>query len=274
MARLAGCDPAETGLMNGLTVNLHLMLASFYRPTARRYRIVVEADAFPSDLYAVDSHIAWHGLDPADAVVRLRPREGETMLRTEDVADLFTREGDRVAVCLLGGVNYRTGQALDMASVTAAARACGCVVGWDLAHAIGNVPLALHDWGVDFAVWCTYKYLNGGPGAVAGYFVHERHGQAGGPPRLAGWWGNDPSSRFAVAPGFQPAGDVTVQLPQPAEPANDGGGAGDVGADVADIAELHDGRATQLGLAVRGVERCRLVVGGGDVQAHRHPRGP
>jgi kynureninase len=209
-ARLVGASAEEVVLMNGLTVNLHVLLATFYRPSRMRYRIVIEDDAFPSDSYAVAGQAAWHGLDPDDAVVRLRPREGEDHLRTEDVLAYFRQHGDAVAVSLLGGVNYRTGAVLDMSAITRAARAAGCAVGWDLAHAVGNVPVRLHEWGADFAVWCTYKYLNGGPGSVGGAFVHDRH--AGDPElvRLGGWWGNDPGSRFDMrarfAPGYGAAG--------------------------------------------------------------------
>lgn len=198
-ARLVGAWPGEVVMMNSLTVNLHLMLCSFYRPTAARRAIVIEDGAFPSDLYAVSSQIEHHGGDPARDLIVARPREGEDLLRTEDLEALLAREGARVAVLLLGGVHYYTGQWHDMARLTAAAQQHGIIVGWDLAHAAGNVPLALHDWNVDFAVWCSYKYLNAGPGAVAGCFVHLRHGADLTRPRLAGWWGNDPTTRFQMA---------------------------------------------------------------------------
>ena len=190
--------------MNTLTVNLHLMLASFYRPRGDRRRIVIEDAAFPSDSYAVWSHVAHRGLDPSEDVVRLRPRAGEDTLRTEDVVAQLEHEGERLALVLLGGVNYLTGELVDIPAVTAAAHRAGAIAGWDLAHAAGNVPLRLHDWDVDFAVWCSYKYLNAGPGAVAAAFVHERHGRDANVPRLAGWWGNDPATRFQMQPEFVP----------------------------------------------------------------------
>jgi kynureninase len=199
-ARLVGALPAETVVMNSLTVNLHLLMVSFYRPAGRRDRIVIEDTAFPSDSYAVRSQARFHGLDPDSTVVRLRPRPGEETLRTEDVLDYLDREGDRVALVLLGGVNYLTGELMEIPEITRAGRAAGAIVGWDLAHAAGNVPLALHEWGVDFAAWCSYKYLNAGPGALAGAFVHERH--LGDPRinRFEGWWGNDPATRFEMTP--------------------------------------------------------------------------
>jgi kynureninase len=199
MARVVGALPHEVVVMNALTVNLHLLLASFYRPTAERHRIVIEDQAFPSDSYAVASHAAFRGYEPRDAIVRLRPRGAERVLRTEDVIDHVVREADRTALVLLGGLNYLSGQLLDLPAITAAARAHGVVVGWDLAHAAGNVELALHDWGPDFAAWCTYKYLNGGPGSPGAVFVHERH-LAATLPRLAGWWGTDPTVRFEMRP--------------------------------------------------------------------------
>ncbi|WP_428963966.1 kynureninase [Micromonospora fluostatini] len=204
MARLVGARPSETVVMNTLTVNLHLLMVSFYRPAGQRTRIVIEDAAFPSDSYAVRSQARFHGLDPDQAVVRLRPRPGEDTLRTEDVTAYLAAEGDKVALVLLGGVNYLTGELVDIPAVTAAGRAAGAVVGWDLAHAVGNVPLALHDWDVDFAAWCTYKYLNSGPGALAGLFVHERH--LGDPdlPRFEGWWGNELTTRFEMAPVSRP----------------------------------------------------------------------
>jgi kynureninase len=203
-ARLVGARAGETVCMNTLTVNLHLMMATFYGPTSARHRIVIEDAAFPSDSYAVASQAIHHGLDPAEAIVRLRPREGEHALRTADVVSFLESEGHSVALVLLGGVNYFTGELVDIPAVTEATRAAGAVSGWDLAHAAGNVPLALHDWGVDWAAWCSYKYLNSGPGAIAGCFVHERHAQNRALPRLAGWWGNDPQERFRLAPVFAP----------------------------------------------------------------------
>lgn len=203
-ARLIGALPGEAVMMNSLTVNLHLLMVSFYRPTRERYRIIIEDSAFPSDSYAVQSQARFHGFDPADAVIRLKPREGESTLRTADIEEHLSRHGRSTALVLLGAVNYLTGQWFDMQRITAAARAQGCIVGWDLAHAAGNVPMRLHDWNVDFAAWCTYKYLNSGPGAVAGAFVHQRHARSFDLPRFAGWWGNDPKGRFAMRPGFEP----------------------------------------------------------------------
>ena len=205
-ARLVGARPHEVVCMNSLTVNLHLMMASFYRPTKTRFKVLMEDPAFPSDTYAVKSQIAHHGFDPGDAVVLARPREGEFAVRTEEIEAVLEREGEQIALVLLAGVNFFTGQFFDLARITAAGHARGCTVGIDLAHAVGNVPLALHDWDVDFAVWCSYKYLNSGPGAVAGAFVHERHARNPELPRLAGWWGNDPATRFQMhlLPDFVP----------------------------------------------------------------------
>lgn len=204
LARLVGGREHEVVAMNSLTVNLHLLMASFYRPTPRRFRIVIEDSAFPSDSYAAASQAAWHGFDPTHAVVRLKPRQGEQTLRTEDVIDAIERVGESAALVLLGAVNYLTGQWLDMGAITAAGRRVGAAVGWDLAHAIGNVPLRMHEWDADFAVWCSYKYLNGGPGAVGGAWVHERHCGNAALPQLAGWWGNDPATRFRMSPEFVP----------------------------------------------------------------------
>jgi kynureninase len=197
-ARLVGAIPGEVVMMNGLTVNLHLMMATFYRPTPSRHKILIEDGAFPSDTYAAQSQLTLHGFDPAESLIRVAPREGERHLRTEDLVELLRAHGGEIALVLLPGVQYYTGQLLDIAAITAAARAAGCVAGWDLAHAAGNVPLQLHDWDVDFAAWCSYKYLNSGPGGVAGCFVHERHGSGDGLPRMAGWWGNDPQTRFRM----------------------------------------------------------------------------
>jgi kynureninase len=202
-AELVGAKPHEVVVMNSLTVNLHLMMVSFYRPTRERHKIVVERGAFPSDQYAVKSQIRFHGLDPATSLIELTPRADEACLRDEDIEELIEREGDTIALILLGGVNYQTGQAFDMEGITRLGRARGCVVGLDLAHAAGNLPLKLHEWGPDFAVWCSYKYLNGGPGCVAGCFVHERHARAWDVPRFAGWWGHDEQSRFEMGPDFQ-----------------------------------------------------------------------
>ncbi len=203
-ADIVGARPGEVVVMNTLTVNLHLMLISFYRPTATRYRILIERSAFPSDQYAVDSQVRLHGYNPSDAVVEVAPREGEDAVRTEDVEALLEEIGETVALVLFGGVNYYSGQAFDMAAITAAAHRCGAIAGFDLAHAAGNLVLQLHDWDVDFAVWCTYKYLNSGPGGVSGCFVHERHAFEPDIPRLAGWWGNDPANRFEMPREFVP----------------------------------------------------------------------
>ncbi|MCE2652908.1 MAG: kynureninase [Planctomycetaceae bacterium] len=201
-ARLVGARPGEVVMMNSLTVNLHLLMVSFYRPNSSRYKILIEDAAFPSDSYAVASQAEYHGRDAEDAVMRLRPRPGERTLRTEDILQVIADHGKRIALVMLGGVNYLTSQWFDMAAITAAAKAQGCTVGWDLAHAAGNVPLKLHEWGVDFAAWCSYKYLNAGPGAVAGAFVHEEHAKRLDLPRFAGWWGNDPETRFRMGPQF------------------------------------------------------------------------
>ena len=206
MAGIVGAKPVEVVVMNSLTVNLHLMMVSFYRPTPQRHKLVVEAGAFPSDQYAFSSQIRFHGFDPATSLIELTPRQGEASIRPEDIDTLLESEGSAIALVLLGGVNYATGQLFDMQAITRAGHAQGCVVGFDLAHAAGNVPLRLHDWDADFAVWCNYKYLNGGPGCVGGCFVHERHAQAFNLPRFAGWWGHDQESRFLMGPHFQPMG--------------------------------------------------------------------
>jgi kynureninase len=192
--------------MNTLTVNLHLLLASFYRPAGCRTRILIEDGAFPSDSHAVASQAVFHGLDPTETIVRLAARDGEDILRTEDVVAAIEREGDRLAVVLLGAVNYLSGDLLEIPEITAVTHAAGAVSGWDLAHAVGNVRTSLHDDGVDFAVWCNYKYVNAGPGAPGGAFVHARHTGAMSLPRLAGWWGVDPLERFRMEPDFVPRG--------------------------------------------------------------------
>lgn len=203
-AELVGAKPIEVVVMNSLTVNLHLMMVSFYRPTRTRHKILAERGAFPSDQYALQSQIRFHGFDPATSLVELTPLPGEFCLREEEILSLIERSGDEIALIMLGGVNYATGQAFDMEHITRAGHAHGCVVGFDLAHAAGNLELELHDWGPDFAVWCSYKYLNGGPGCIAGCFVHERHAHALELPRFAGWWGHDEKSRFKMGPEFRP----------------------------------------------------------------------
>src|SRR5438309_3865546 len=197
-SRLIGAQPNEVICMNSLTVNLHLMMATFYRPTKSRNKILMEEPAFPSDTYAIKSQIVHHGFDPKDALILARPRAGEFTVRLDDIEAALKKHGEQIAVVVVGGVNFFTGQLFDIEEITSAARKRGCVVGFDLAHAIGNVPLALHDWNVDFAVWCSYKYLNAGPGAVAGAFVHEHHATNTKLPRLAGWFGNDPNTRFRL----------------------------------------------------------------------------
>jgi kynureninase len=202
LAELVGADPSEVIAMNSLTANLHFMLVSFYRPSGQRTAILMERQAFPSDRYAVESQLRWHGHDPARDLIEIAPRPGESLLRTEDIVATIEREGARIATILLPGVQYLSGQWLDIEAITMAGHRAGCFVGWDLAHAVGNVPVRLHDAGADFAAWCSYKYLNGGPGAVAGAFVHARHGKDATLPRFAGWWGHDKSTRFLMGPEF------------------------------------------------------------------------
>ena len=216
-AELVGAVPGEVVMMNGLTVNLHLLLSSFYRPTPERYRILMETPAFSSDRYVVETQVRMRGIDPEDGLVEVGPRAGEAVIDDADVLARIEELGDSLAVVMIGGVNFLNGQLFDMEAITRAGHAVGALVSFDLAHAAGNVPLALHDWNVDFAAWCSYKYLNGGPGAVAGCFVHERHGH-GGDPRLGGWWGNDPDTRFQLQllPDFVPQpGAAGWQLSNP-----------------------------------------------------------
>jgi kynureninase len=217
-ARLVGALPGEVVMMNSLTVNLHLMMASFYRPTKRQYKIIMDAPGFPSDTYAVKSQIVAHRFNPNDALVWIRPGEGESSIHPGDIESILEDHGDQVALVLLSGVNFFTGQAFDIRRITAMAQREGCTVGLDLAHGVGNIPLALHDWNVDFAVWCNYKYVNAGPGAIGGCFVHEKHGKNTDLLRLAGWWGNDPASRFQMQllPDFVPvAGAEGWQVSNP-----------------------------------------------------------
>lgn len=204
LARLAGALESEVVCMNGLTVNLHLLMASFFRPTRERYKLLIERSAFPSDRYAAISQLRLHGLDPEEALIEVGPARGEAHPRGEDLATAIRAAGDSLALVLLPGVQYLSGEAFDIAGLTAQAHAVGALAGWDLAHAIGNVPLGLHDANADFAAWCSYKYLNGGPGTVAGAFVHTRHGNDPGLNRLAGWWGHDKNTRFRMDPDFVP----------------------------------------------------------------------
>jgi kynureninase len=201
-AKVVGAKPSEVVIMNNLTVNLHLMMVSFYKPTATRYKIIMEAAAFPSDLYAMETQAKHHNLNPNEAIIELKPREGEHTLRTEDIIATINANADSLALVMLGGVNYYTGQVFDMKAIAAAAHAVGAYAGFDLAHAAGNLHLQLHNWDVDFAVWCTYKYLNSGPGGTSGVFVHERHENSEF-NRFAGWWGHDEGERFQMKKGFK-----------------------------------------------------------------------
>ncbi|HQU92482.1 MAG TPA: kynureninase, partial [Pyrinomonadaceae bacterium] len=203
MARVVGSLPSETVVMNSLTVNLHLMMVSFYRPSGGRRKIVIEKGAFPSDQYAVESQLIFHRSGRED-LIELTPRDGESTLRTEDIIETIERHGEEIALVMMGGVNYYTGQAFDMKAITEAGHRVGAIVGFDLAHAAGNLDLRLHDWDVDFAVWCSYKYLNAGPGGIAGAFVHERHANTFDLPRFAGWWGHNKQTRFLMGPDFDP----------------------------------------------------------------------
>jgi kynureninase len=203
-ANVVGALPSEVVVMNNLTVNLHLMMVSFYRPTKDRYKIIMEAGAFPSDQYAMESQVKFHGYRYEDAVIEVSPRAGEYALRTEDILDVIENNRDSVALVMFSGVQYYTGQAFDIEAITKAAHAAGAIAGFDLAHAAGNLKLNLHDWQVDFAVWCSYKYLNSGPGGVSGVFVHEKHGENPDLPRFAGWWGHREDVRFKMQKGFIP----------------------------------------------------------------------
>jgi kynureninase len=216
LADLVGAERDEVVAMNTLTVNLHLMLATFFRPTAQRYKILIERDAFSSDRYAVESQLKWHGLDPRTALLEVGFREGSFELDRERYEALLAEQGESIALVLLPGVQYLTGERLDLAAYAGPAQRHGCRVGFDLAHAVGNVPLAIHASGADFAVWCSYKYLNAGPGAVAGCFVHRRHGATETLPRLAGWWGHDRGRRFLMEHKFTPlSGAEGWQLSNP-----------------------------------------------------------
>ena len=202
-SKIVGSKPSEVVAMNTLSVNLHLMMVSFYRPENRRNKIIIEADAFPSDIYAVESHLSHHGLDPAESLIKLKPRDGEVIIRSEDIIKVIEENSETASLIMLGGVNYYTGQVFDMKLITHEAHKHNIVVGFDLAHAVGNIELFLNEWGVDFAVWCSYKYLNSGPGSVAGVFIHEkRHNN--NLERFAGWWGHDKESRFKMPDKFIP----------------------------------------------------------------------
>lgn len=215
LARVAGAKPIEVVAMNTLTSNLHLMMVSFYRPTPQRRKILIEARAFPSDRYAVASQIAFHGGDPAQDLIELAPLPGAHTIDTAQIEEVLAREGEQIALILWPGVQYASGQRFDLPAIAALGARYGCAVGFDLAHAIGNVPVDLHASGADFAVWCSYKYLNSGPGAIAGCFVHEKHARAD-LPRFAGWWGHDASSRFRMGPDYVPsAGADGWQLSNP-----------------------------------------------------------
>lgn len=200
-SKIVGAKASEVVAMNTLTVNLHLMMVSFYRPTKKRYKIIIESDAFPSDIYAVESQINHHGYSIDDTLIKLNPRDGESVIRTEDIESIIESEGSEVALIMLGGVNYYTGQVFDIKKITQTAHQKGITVGFDLAHAAGNIKLELHKWGVDFAVWCSYKYLNSGPGSVAAAFVHEKHHDKN-LPRFAGWWGHKKADRFKMSDKF------------------------------------------------------------------------
>ena len=203
-AKIVGAKPLEVVVTHSLTTNLHLLMVSFYRPTEKRYKIICEKKAFPSDQYALETQARFHGYEPSDAIVEVGPREGEYLIREEDVLATIAEVGDELAMIMIGGVNYYSGQLFDMKTITDAGHAVGAIVGFDLAHAAGNVKLELNKWGVDFAAWCSYKYLNSSPGGVAGLFVHERHANDKTLPRFAGWWGHDKETRFLMEPGFNP----------------------------------------------------------------------
>lgn len=204
MAKLVGALPKETVMMNQLTVNLHLLMVSFYRPTKQRYKILCEAKAFPSDQYALQSQIQFHGFKVEDALIEIYPREGEYTINEQDIYSAIEKHKDSLALIMIGGVNYFSGQVFDMKGITAAGQKAGALVGWDLAHGAGNLKLQLHDWNVDFAAWCSYKYLNSGPGSVAGAFVHEKHLSNTELPLFAGWWGHDKDTRFLMDNKFIP----------------------------------------------------------------------
>jgi len=204
MANIVGALPSETIMMNQLTVNLHLLMVSFYRPTKQRYKILCEAKAFPSDQYALQSQVQFHGFNVDDAIIEIMPRKGEYVINDEDIYTAIEKHKDELALIMIGGVNYFTGQVFDMKAITEAGHKVGAIVGFDLAHAAGNLQLELHNWNVDFAAWCSYKYLNAGPGSVAGAFVHEKHHKSTNLPMFAGWWGHNKQTRFLMHKTFEP----------------------------------------------------------------------
>lgn len=204
LAKVVGANKDEVVAMNTLTVNLHLLMLSFYRPKGNRYKILMEAGAFPSDQYAVETQVKMYGYDPNDAIIEMTPKAGSHLIEDEDIIAAIKEAGDSLALVMIGGVNYYTGQFFDLEGITKAAHSVGAYAGYDLAHTVGNIPLNLHDWNVDFACWCSYKYLNSGPGGVGGAYVHERHGNNPDIFRLAGWWGNDEKNRFKMQKGFAP----------------------------------------------------------------------
>ena len=204
LAKIVGAKPPEISVMNTLSVNLHLLMVSFYRPTSKRYKIICEEKAFPSDQYMLQSQVRFHGLDPKNAIIEIKKREGENFWRTEDVIEQINAVGEELALVLIGGVNYYNGQVFDMQNITEAGKNVGAKVGWDLAHAAGNVELRLHDWDVDFAAWCSYKYMNSGPGNASGIFIHEKHLAQDDIPRFEGWWGTKKETRFQMKPEFEP----------------------------------------------------------------------
>lgn len=204
LSKIVGALPSEVTVMNTLTVNLHLMMVTFYKPTPKRFKILCEAKAFPSDQYMIQSQVKFHGLNLEDAIVEIQRREGEHNIRLEDVLAKIEEVGDELALVLIGGVNYYTGQVFDMKTITEAGHKAGAYVGWDLAHAAGNIKLELHDWDVDFAAWCSYKYMNSGPGNASGCFIHEKHHNDTSLPRFAGWWGHNKERRFKMEPTFDP----------------------------------------------------------------------
>jgi kynureninase len=204
LAEILGAQEHEVVAMNNLTVNLHLLMVTFYQPTKERYKILIEAGAFPSDQYMLESQVKWHGLDPETTIIEIKPREGEHTLRTEDIVAEIKRHGKELALVNMAGLQYYSGQLFDMKAITKAAHEVGALAGFDLAHAVGNAPLSLHDWEVDFATWCSYKYLNSGPGNVSGIYIHEKYAERPDLPRFAGWWGHDEAQRFLMEKGFIP----------------------------------------------------------------------